>query len=108
MAAYPVPFLRLSIAACGFLALSQIAARAETPSAADKFHREIEPILQSYCYDCHGDGSKKGKVAFDQFTSDKDIFAKPDLWLTALKNVRAGLMPPTDAVDVRPNPDEIK
>ena len=61
-------------------------------------------MLQKYCYDCHGDGSHKGKVAFDEL-SDTDLTAKPELWLTALKNVRAGLMPPDDGP--RPTSEEI-
>ena len=55
-------------------------------AAAADFHRTIEPMLQKYCYECHGDGSHKGKVAFDEL-SDADLTAKPELWLTALKNV---------------------
>src|SRR5215216_7075311 len=110
MASYPIPFRRLSTVACSFLTLGLFSAKAETPTAAATFHREIEPILQNYCYDCHGDGSKKGKVSFDTFASDKDVFANPTLWLTALKNVRAGLMPPPDETDVasRPKPEEIR
>jgi hypothetical protein len=73
-------------------------------TAAADFHRTVEPMLQKYCYDCHGDGSHKGKVAFDEL-SDTDLTAKPELWLTALKNVRAGLMPPDDGP--RPTSEEI-
>jgi hypothetical protein len=70
-------------------------------SAAAKFHKEVEPVLHQYCYDCHGDGAKKGKVAFDELTSDQDIL-KRDLWIEVLKNLRAGLMPPAK----KPHPSE--
>lgn len=63
-------------------------------NGAAEFHKSIEPILQNYCYDCHGDGAHKGKVAFDQFKSDADVLTNRDLWWKALKNVRAGIMPP--------------
>ncbi len=59
-----------------------------------EFHNDVQPILENYCFDCHADGANKGKVAFDEFKSDADIFANRDLWLRVLKNVRAGLMPP--------------
>lgn len=62
-------------------------------SAAAQFHKEIQPILQEYCYDCHGDGAKKGGVAFDELKSN-DAVLNSDLWLNALKYLRAGLMPP--------------
>jgi hypothetical protein len=50
-------------------------------------------LLKQYCYDCHGDGSEKGKVAFDKL-SEQELFARRDLWFGALKNLRAQLMPP--------------
>ena len=61
---------------------------------AAEFHRDIRPLLEKYCFDCHGDGESKGKVAFDQFKSEAELAANHDLWLRVLKNVRAGLMPP--------------
>jgi len=65
---------------------------AERPAVAE-FHQQIQPILQEYCYDCHGDGAKKGQVAFDELTSDGALL-NHDLWSKVLKNVRVGLMPP--------------
>jgi hypothetical protein len=62
-------------------------------SAAAQFRKDVQPLLQEYCYDCHGDGAKKGGVAFDELQSDEAIL-NPDLWFTVLKYVRAGLMPP--------------
>lgn len=41
------------------ISLAASTARAEE-SALDSFNREAEPILDEYCYNCHGDGSKKG------------------------------------------------
>jgi hypothetical protein len=66
---------------------------AENPAAAD-FHRDIQPLLTKYCYDCHGDGAEKGKVAFDTFKTDAELLGRHDLWLSVLKNTRAGMMPP--------------
>ena len=37
---------------------------------------------------------EKGKVAFDTFSSRDEILAKRDVFYNALKNVRAGIMPP--------------
>lgn len=72
--------------------LGAFASRAETPAAVE-FRREVQPVLKEYCYDCHGDGSRKGNVAFDELTSDETLFNR-DLWFKVLKNTRAGLMPP--------------
>ncbi len=79
-------------------------ARAAEVSGAAEYHKAIQPVLQQYCYDCHGDGEKKGGVAFDGFTSDQAILTNRDLWWNALKYMRAGIMPPPKKE--RPTPAE--
>src|SRR2546426_421370 len=74
-------------------AFSARARGAELPAAAH-FRKDVQPILEKYCSDCHADGMNKGGVAFDEFKSDDALLGKHDLWLAVLKNVRAGLMPP--------------
>ena len=80
-------------------------AAGDSAAAAAKYHQQIEPLLVKYCYDCHGDGSRKGKVAFDRFASDTELLAQRSMWAAALKNVRAGLMPADDGP--RPTDDEV-
>jgi hypothetical protein len=75
-------------------ALSTCAALASESPAVVHFRKTVQPILAEYCSDCHADGAKKGNVAFDGFKNDEELLAKKDLWFAALKNVRAGLMPP--------------
>ena len=73
---------------------------AETPAQEDEsltHYREVVlPILQSSCYDCHGDGSNKGGLAFDELTTRDQILANPELWLKVLRNLRSHVMPPPD------------
>jgi hypothetical protein len=66
-------------------------AHAANPTITE-YHNVISPILEKHCYECHGDGYDKGKVAFDELTSDEQIL-ETDLWLRVLNNTRAGLMP---------------
>ncbi len=70
-----------------------------TTGAADRveqqFDEQIRPILEDYCYACHGNGLKKGGVKLDGLTSDQARLRDHDLWWRVLKNVRAGIMPPT-------------
>lgn len=75
------------------MALGWGALQAREISPAAHFQDSIQPILQEYCYDCHGDGSSKGGVAFDELDPARPD-ANPELWLKVLRNVRAGLMPP--------------
>jgi Protein of unknown function (DUF1587)/Planctomycete cytochrome C len=81
-----------------------LAARAGTDPGAAQFHNQIQPILQEYCFDCHGDGAHKGSVAFDEFKADEAILQDHELWWKALKNLRAGLMPPPGKP--RPDPEQ--
>ena len=66
-------------------------APAGNPSITE-YRTVISPILEKHCYECHGDGYDKGKVAFDILETDQQIL-EPDLWLRVLNNTRAGLMP---------------
>lgn len=75
------------------------------PERAARFRKDIRPLLSTYCFDCHGDGAKKGKVSFDEFKTDEALL-DPVLWNKALKNLRAGIMPP--AGKDRPTTDELK
>jgi hypothetical protein len=89
---------------CGILPflLASPGAFAAEKSGATQFHKDIQPILSEYCYDCHGDGMHKGNVTFDEFKSDDAVLTNRDLWLNALKYVRAGIMPP----DKKPKPTD--
>jgi Protein of unknown function (DUF1592)/Protein of unknown function (DUF1588)/Protein of unknown function (DUF1587)/Protein of unknown function (DUF1585)/Protein of unknown function (DUF1595)/Planctomycete cytochrome C len=85
----------------GGLALAVLSPRAAAGDApvAERFEKDVQPLVTKYCYDCHADGANKGNVALDA--------AKPgdrDLWWRVLKNTRAGLMPP--ARKPRPTDDE--
>jgi hypothetical protein len=76
-----------------FLGVSISAGGSENASV-EHFRKEIQPLVNEYCGDCHLDGEKKGNVAFDGFKTDDELLDNRELWWKALKNVRAGLMPP--------------
>src|SRR4051812_39894503 len=64
---------------CRFLALFlPIVFKFATP--ASDFTNTVQPLLSTYCYDCHGDGAKKGGIAFDELKEPADP-ANHDLWL---------------------------
>jgi hypothetical protein len=62
--------------------------------ATEQFDQQIRPILEDYCYTCHGNGLKKGEVTLDELGADQARLHDRDLWWRVLKNVRAGIMPP--------------
>jgi hypothetical protein len=42
---------------------------------AAKFNHDVQPLVQKYCYGCHGNGKKKGDVTLDQFKTFDQILA---------------------------------
>ena len=86
---------RWCIGLAGLVVLAGLGRAAADPApGAAEFRAQIRPILETYCFDCHGDGAHKGNVAFDQFKSDQSVLTNRDLWWKALKNLRADMMPP--------------
>ena len=77
----------------------------ELPAVA-QFHKVVAPILQERCYDCHGDGSSKGGIAFDELTAES-IAHDPQLWLKVLKNTRSHIMPPLKAENPLTAPERV-
>ena len=69
------------------------------------YQSDIEPILIHFCYDCHGDGMDKGKVALDVYSSNADRLNDKDFWMRVIKNLRAELMPPSDKP--QPSPEQL-
>ncbi|NBV86712.1 MAG: DUF1592 domain-containing protein, partial [Verrucomicrobia bacterium] len=57
--------------------------------------QELPPLFQEFCFDCHGDGSKKGGVTLDKpsFQSPQD---ESKFWFDVWRNLDAELMPPSD------------
>lgn len=90
---------------CGVAAVG--VATAAEPVAAVNFRKNVQPLLEKYCYDCHAAGVSKGKVAFDELGTAKEILGAHDLWGAALRNVRAGIMPPLEEGTDRPSATEI-
>jgi hypothetical protein len=84
--------LALTLAIPGSLALIASSEAVTEKSPVRVYQDAVLPILEKHCYECHGDGYDKGKVAFDSLETDEQIL-KPDLWVRVLLNTRAGLMP---------------
>jgi hypothetical protein len=62
----------------------------------ETYKRDIEPLLEFYCFSCHGDGSKKGDFAMDRFSDLTAHLDDKSHWLSIWHNVRSQIMPPSD------------
>ncbi|MEY5027095.1 MAG: hypothetical protein RLZZ244_2623 [Verrucomicrobiota bacterium] len=60
------------------------------------FQRRITPLLEEFCYDCHGEGSKKGGVSLDQYRNHDALRKDLKTWLAVWRNLDSQLMPPSD------------
>ncbi len=63
---------------------------------ADSYKKDILPIFETYCYDCHGDGSKKGELSMDQYKDIDAMIADRDVWKRIRNHIDFRLMPPPD------------
>lgn len=71
---------------------------------AEAYKKDVLPVFQTYCYDCHGDGSKKGELAIDKYPSIDSMIADRDVWKRIRDHIDFRLMPPPD--EDAPNDEE--
>ena len=69
------------------------------------FTEEILPLLERYCYQCHGDGEEKGGLALDQYQTERDVQKGYRLWEQLHSFIVAGEMPP-EHIKKRPSKSE--
>ena len=87
---------------CLFLIATLIVVEPVLRAKEDAFKKEIQPILEQYCYDCHGNGKTKGDLALDHYKSVEAIRADRKKWEMVLRNVKSGEMPP----EKKPQPSQ--
>jgi len=63
---------------------------------AATYTKEIVPLLEKYCYDCHGEGEAKGKFSLDEFKDLPAHLSNRKHWLPVWQNLRSQVMPPSD------------
>jgi uncharacterized protein DUF1592/uncharacterized protein DUF1588/uncharacterized protein DUF1587/uncharacterized protein DUF1585/uncharacterized protein DUF1595/cytochrome c len=85
-----------------FFALAGAGALVAEPKT--DFEKQIVPMFNNYCYDCHGEGAKKGGLALDKYSSLDAHLNNTELWFSVWKNVQSQLMPPANKS--QPKPEE--
>ena len=89
-------FCWLLLALAAPLACAQKAAesRPAARAAAPRFEPDIRPLLDTYCFNCHGRGQKKGDLALDQWSNEAAAARDAVTWQSVLKKIQDGEMPP--------------
>lgn len=72
------------------------AAPPEKPSLppAEEFAKEVRPLLEKFCYECHNSEKHKGEVNLAAYETIDDVMTSPDVWQTAADRIQAFEMPP--------------
>ncbi|HEY0863834.1 MAG TPA: DUF1592 domain-containing protein [Lacunisphaera sp.] len=75
---------------------SAVASAAATPTVPVDYIKDVKPLLENYCYECHGDGVSKSGLALDAYATVADVHAARPKWEAVLRNVSSHVMPPDD------------
>jgi len=58
------------------------------------YAKDVKPLLEEYCYDCHADGTDKGGLSLDKWNDEASLVADRKLWKEVEHQVGAKVMPP--------------
>src|SRR5438034_6516280 len=93
--------LRQALVAAALLLTAAFDARAKpasskqpNPAETVSFESTIKPLLEQYCYNCHGNGKHKGDLALDAYPDLQSILNDRKRWETVLHHLSTHEMPP--------------
>src|SRR6187549_2084196 len=74
-----------------------LTAGGESFSAENKpldFDKDVRPILEKHCYECHNEKKHKGDLNLVAFDTLEKVHSAQETWQTILEQVQAFEMPP--------------
>lgn len=74
-----------------FPATAQAADQAELEK---KFVEEVRPLVDRFCFRCHGNEKQKGGINFESYENFDQIKGRLDLWENAFERIQSYEMPP--------------
>lgn len=69
---------------------------ASKDDSTDTFRRDIVPLLEQYCVECHLEDDAEGGIALDGFASQDDAIQAGRVWIRILDVIESGAMPPEE------------
>ncbi|MEE2706519.1 MAG: c-type cytochrome domain-containing protein, partial [Planctomycetota bacterium] len=87
--------LLVVVASAHIFAGRSLAAETTVQDRVD-FNQRIGPILEKYCYDCHGRKQTKGKVKLTEYASWLDLEKNPQLIEKMIEALGRNEMPPEE------------
>ncbi len=89
--------LSLRLAACGILlACTADLARGDIQPDVNTFRRQVKPLLQKYCVECHGSQDFEGKIRVDNIDPNIVSGKHSGRWEDIREAFNSGEMPPED------------
>ena len=76
------------------LLLAPFALTAAEPFHVAEFDQKVLPMIERYCIDCHDSSTAKGDFDLEAFLTPAAMLANRKPWEKALKQLKAGAMPP--------------
>ena len=95
---FPKRLLLACLTACGALASVQAA----DPAGPLTLEKDIRPLLQKYCVDCHNPDKAKGDLDLLPLLSNPKLDEHREIWEKVIESLEAGDMPP----EKKPQPTE--
>src|SRR4051794_27896350 len=87
---FPLTFV-LSLA----LAPGSITSAADNATRGKElFEKQVLPVFNEYCWDCHADGMDKGNIVLDKFKTYGDSLKDRKFWEDVREHVTTHVMPP--------------
>ncbi len=93
----------LSLAMAMIVTLSPATAR--EPEAPDPFQKQVLPLLERYCVDCHMKESSEAGIVLDRFDNQAAAVKDGRTWLRVRDALQGRIMPPADMP--QPSLDEL-
>jgi mono/diheme cytochrome c family protein len=70
---------------------------AKDAAPKDAFAKDFRPILEKYCYRCHGDDTQKGDLNLEKYKTTSDVDMAGEVFRLVVARLRAAEMPPPGA-----------
>ena len=71
-------------------------ARAREPEPRDPFQKQVLPLLERYCVDCHMNESSEAGIVLDRYENQEAAVKDGRTWLRVRDAVQGRIMPPAD------------
>ena len=79
----------------------------ESVARSLNYQKNILPILEVYCLDCHSNDKAEADVNFDNFRTIQDIKKDPKVWIKVDRMLSSRQMPPRDSDQPSKNDREV-